>query len=218
MQAACTLVAVFILRGTIMALPRAEVSDGLLLELENFETLIRPLTAEQWETPSRCEGWTVGDVARHTIGSMTDVVQGRLDGLGTPEVTKREVDERAGHTPAQLADECAETAKGAAGMLPIFDDAAWDAPAPGGYDGTLGDGVEALWYDTWLHGNDIRAALGMPEVLGTGLRGGVSHIAGEARKHGWKGEPPADDDAAFAFILAATGRGATQPGVPNVYA
>ena len=201
-----------------MALPRAEVTDGLLSELQTFEALIRPLTAEQWERPSRCEGWTVGDVARHTIGSLTDVVEGRLDGLGTPEVTKREVDERAGRSPAQLADEAATTAKGAAGLLPMFDDAAWDAPAPGGYEGTLGDGVEALWYDTWLHGNDIRAAVGMPEVLGPGLKGGLSHIATEVRKHGYEGEVPSNDDDAFAFILAATGRGPAQAGVPSLYA
>jgi uncharacterized protein (TIGR03083 family) len=201
-----------------MALPREEVSEGLLSEMEAFEALIRPLTAEEWETPSRCEGWTVGDIARHAIGSMADVVAGRLDGLGTPEVTQREVDERAGRTPTQLADECAEVTKGAAGLLPMFDDAAWAAPAPGGYDGTLGDGVEALWYDFWLHGDDIRAALGQPSVFGTGLRGGCSHVAFEARKLGWGGEVPSDEDAAFAFVLAATGRGAPQPGLPNIYA
>jgi uncharacterized protein (TIGR03083 family) len=201
-----------------MALPRAEVTDGLLSELETFENLIRPLTAEQWEQPSRCEGWSVGDVARHTIGSMTDVVEGRLDGLGTPEVTKREVDERAGRSPQELADECATTTKSAAGMLPMFDDAAWDAPAPGGYEGTLGDGVEALWYDTWLHGNDIRAALGMPEVKGPSLKGGLSHIATEVRKHGYDGDIPSTDDEAFAFILAATGRAPAMAGVPNLYA
>jgi uncharacterized protein (TIGR03083 family) len=201
-----------------MALPRNEVSEGLLSEMEAFEELVRPLTAEEWETPSRCEGWTVGDVARHAIGSMADVVAGRLDGLGTPEVTLREVEERAGRAPEQLADECAEVAKGAAGMLPMFDDAAWAAPAPGGYDGTLGDGVEALWYDFWLHADDIRVSLGRPSVIGRGLRGGCSHVAFEARKLGWQGEVPGDEDAAFAFVLAATGRGAPQPGLPNIYA
>ena len=106
-----------------MALPRDEVCTGLIYELGQFETLIRPLTPAQWDTPSRCEGWTVGDVARHAIGSMTDVNAGRLDGLGTPEVTAREVAERIGHTAAQIADECAEATKGTAGLLPLFDDA-----------------------------------------------------------------------------------------------
>src|SRR5215510_6145862 len=108
-----------------MTLPRDEVSAGLLDELSDFEKLVRSLDAEQWATPSRCKGWTVGDVAAHVIGSMADVVGGRLDGLGTPEVTEREVQERRGRTPAQLADECAEVREAAQGLLAVFDDAAW---------------------------------------------------------------------------------------------
>jgi uncharacterized protein (TIGR03083 family) len=202
-----------------MALPRQEVSDGLLDELGRFEELLRSLDAQEWEVPSRCEGWTVGDVARHVVGSMADVAAGRLDGLGTPEVTKREVDERAGRSAEQLADECAEVRKAAAGLLPVFDEAAWDAPAPGGYEGTLGDGVEALWYDTWLHGDDIRAAVGRESVQGDGMRGGVSHVRTELAKRGWHGEVPEHGDAAFEFILAATGRGPSGPdGPPDIYA
>src|SRR5689334_19181542 len=120
-----------------MTLPRTDVSDGLLAELDGFEALIRPLTDAQWATPTRCLGWAVGAVARHVVGSMADVAAGRLEGLGSPEVTAREVAERAGRSPAELADECAEVRKAAAGMLPLFDDAAWAAAAPGGYDGTL---------------------------------------------------------------------------------
>jgi uncharacterized protein (TIGR03083 family) len=205
-----------------MALPRDEVSKGLLYELDQFEHLIRPLTEAEWATPSRCQGWTVGDVARHIIGTMADVAAGRLDGLGSPEVTQREVDERAGQSPKQLADECAEVRTAAENMLPLFDDAAWVAPAPGGYDGTLGDGVEALWYDTWLHADDIRAALGQSSVIGDGLRGGVSHVGFELEKRGWSGEIPSNESEAFAFVLTATGRAdgsALSAGAPpNIYA
>src|SRR5437773_2142041 len=83
--------------------------------------------------------------ARRAVGATAGVAAGRLEGLGSPEATKREVDERAGRSPAELADECAEVTKTAAGMLPLFDDAAWAGASPGGYEGTLGDGVEALW-------------------------------------------------------------------------
>jgi uncharacterized protein (TIGR03083 family) len=189
-----------------MALERTVVSEGLLDELGRFEELVRSLSPKQWDTPSRCDGWTVGDVARHVVGSMADVAAGRLEGLGSPEVTKREVDERAGRSPAELADECAEVTKAAAGMLPLFDDAAWAAASPGGYEGTLGDGVEALWYDTWLHANDIRAAIGQKPVLGSGLPGGISHIRFELAKRGWNGEIPKGDADAYAFLMVATGR------------
>ena len=206
-----------------MALARTVVSEGLIDELERFEELVRSLSSEQWKTPSRCDGWTVGDVAGHVIGSMADVAAGRLDGLGTPEVTKREVDERAGRSPAELADECAEVTKAAAGMLPLFDDAAWAGPGPGGFDGTLGDGVEALWYDTWMHAEDIRAALGRSPIFSSGFSAARSHVAWDlGRVAQWQGEMPEADDDAYAFIMVATGRGdaptlgAAAP--PNIYA
>jgi uncharacterized protein (TIGR03083 family) len=206
-----------------MALARTVVSEGLIDELTRFEEQVRSLNETQWNTPSRCEGWTVGDVARHVIGSMADVAAGRLDGLGTPEVTKREVDERAGRSPAELADECAEVTKAAAGMLPLFDDAAWAGPGPGGFDGTLGDGVEALFYDTWMHGEDIRAALGQAPVLSSGFTAARSHVAWDLRRVAdWKGEMPKADKDAYTFIMVATGRadastlGAGAP--PNIYA
>jgi hypothetical protein len=92
-------------------------------------------------------------------------------------------------------------------MLPLFDEAAWTAPAPGGYEGSLGDGVEALWYDTWMHGNDIRAALGRPDERGPGVDGALSHIRFELGKLGWQGHVPATDDRdALAFLMVATGR------------
>jgi uncharacterized protein (TIGR03083 family) len=205
-----------------MALARTVVSEGLLDELDRFEALVRPLSTAQWNTPSRCDGRTVGDVARHVVGSMSDVAAGRLEGLGSPEVTKREVDERAGRSAGQLADECAEARKAAAGMLPLFDDAAWAAPGPGGFDGTLGDGVEALWFDTWMHAQDIGAALSVPAVMNDGLRAAVSHVGWDLARHGWNGTFPTGDNAAYGFILVATGRadgsslGADAP--PNIYA
>jgi uncharacterized protein (TIGR03083 family) len=207
----------------IMTLPRHEVSTGLFDELSDFEKLVRSLDEQQWSTPRRCEGWTVGDVAAHVIGSMADVVGGRLDGLGTPEVTEREVQERRGRTPARLADECAEVREAAQGLLAVFDDAAWEAPAPGGYQGTLGDGVEALWFDTYLHADDMRSVLGhATQRTAEGDRASLSHIATELTKREWQpatlafdGQPEFDvsgggtriDGDAFLFILAATGRG-----------
>jgi uncharacterized protein (TIGR03083 family) len=186
-----------------MALPRGQVSEGLLSELDDFEQLIRPLTDEQWNSPSRCAGWTVGDVARHVVGSMADVAAGRLDGLGTEPVTAREVAERAGRSAKELADECAEARAAAEAMLPLFDDDAWMAQAPGGYEGTLGDGVEALWFDTWMHAEDIRDGIGAPSLPGPAVAGAVSHVSFELRKRGESGEVVGDP---VTWVLVATGR------------
>jgi uncharacterized protein (TIGR03083 family) len=199
-----------------MVLSRDRVSQGFLDELDRFGAFIATLDDEQWEQPTRCEGWTVRDVAAHVVGTNADIAAGRLEGLGTPEVTQREVEERRDTTPKQLADECAEVRAAAAALLPAFDDAAWDGPAPGGYDGSLGEAVEALWYDVYLHADDIRAALGMPTETGPGLEAATSHVELFLGRLGWSGEVPGDDAEAHAFVLAATGR--AEGSIPNIYA
>ena len=206
-----------------MALPPQQITQGLLDELERFEDLVRSLTPEQMNTPSRCEGWSVGDVAGHVIGQMTDVAQLRLDGLGTPEVTERQVVERRGRSAAELADELEGTLKSSSDLLAAFDEDAWNAPSPGGFDFTLAEGVEALWSDAWVHGDDIRSAIGKQSEDGTGVDGALSHIAfiltqqeypaatiavdghQEFAVSGGGGNRIEGDPVAFA--LAATGRG-----------
>src|SRR4249919_338663 len=138
-----------------MTLPREEVVQGLLAEFADFEALVRSLDESELAAPSRGTGWCAGDVAGHVIGQTVDITAGRFDGLGTPEVTARQVGERRGGTPAELADELAAATKIAPDILASFDDAAWMGPSPSG-PGTLGDGVESLWLDAWLHADDIR--------------------------------------------------------------
>jgi uncharacterized protein (TIGR03083 family) len=202
----------------MMVLSRQIVSEGLLDELDRFGALVGGLSDEQWAMPSRCESWTVADVAAHLIGTMTDVAAGRLDGLGTPEVTQREVEERKGKSPAELAAECAEGRDAAAALLPAFDDATWDGPAPGGYDGSLGEAVEALWYDAYVHADDIRAAIGTDTVSGPGLGAATSHVLNHLEKLGWSGDIPDGPGAAHHFVLAATGRAERPESMPNIYA
>jgi uncharacterized protein (TIGR03083 family) len=204
-------------------------------ELASFSKLLRGLDEEQWDTPSRCEGWTVADVAAHVVGSMADIVAGRVEGLGSPEATAREVDERRGRRATELADELDAAIEQAIGLLALFDADAWETPAPGGYHGTLLQGVQALYYDTWAHAGDINVALGREQERGAGLRAGVHHVAFMLGQHGWgpaalaldgmeevevdgPAEGPAGPGAgrritgdALQFVLAATGRGDPEP-------
>ena len=214
-----------------MALPRTEVTTGLLEELARFKGLIQGLTAADWSTPSRCSGWTVGDVAAHVIGGMGDVAAFRLEGLGTPVVTARQVAERRGKSPGVLADELGGAIKATAELLEAFNDEAWAMQAPGGFDFTLGEGVEALWHDAWLHGDDILCALGRPSERGDGMMASVSHIADVLTREGWGPAVLALDGLPefavsrngahggsrrfsgdpLAFVYAATGRGDLAP-------
>lgn len=215
-----------------MTLSSEEITAGIVEELGNFERLVGSLSDKELATPSRCEGWTVGDVAAHLIGTVVDIVEGRFDGLGTPEVTQREVDERRGRSGAELAEELAGATKQAADLLKVFDDAAWEGPSPGGYEGTLRQGVEAIYYDAYLHGDDILAAVGRPSVHGPGLRAAVHHVGFELEKRGWGPATLALDGVeevnvgaggkrvtgdALGFVLAATGRRPSDD-VVNIYA
>ena len=205
-----------------MTLSRTVAVSGMNAEYEAFGALIESLTPDQWESPTRCEGWTVADVAGHVVGQLSDVVALRLDGLGEPEVTQRQVNERRGRTQAQLVDELRASGKLGAEIASSFDDAGWDSAPPGATSGTVGAGIEALWYDTYLHADDIRHALGMPPVRGEGEAASLSHIAQLLTEQGWG---PADlrfqdlgtfpvsggggkqiEGDALQFILAASGR------------
>ena len=214
-----------------MTLPNAEIATGLLDELGSFGGFVSSLSPEELSTPSRCEGWSVGDVAAHVIGTVVDIVEGRVDGLGSPEVTAREVEERRGRTGSELAEELAGAVKSASDMVALFDDAAWSGPSPGGYEGTLAQGVEAIYYDTFLHADDMAAPLGRPSPTGPGLRASVHHVAFELSKRGWgpatlaldgieevpvgDGSGPRVTGDALAFVLAATGRADAAPFAPN---
>jgi uncharacterized protein (TIGR03083 family) len=204
-----------------MTLSRAEIQPGTVQELEDFRALLGRLDAQAWATPTRCEGWTVADVSGHVVGSLADIVAGRFDGLGSAEVTAREVAERKGRAPSELAEELGAATGQFAGLLPAFDDDAWGAEGPAG-GVTLGEGVEAIWYDTWAHADDIGAALGWPPATGPGLRAALHHVAEVLEREGWgpatlaldgvdeipigNGGPTITGDS-YAFVLAATGRG-----------
>ena len=204
-----------------MTLSLHEVRDGIAAEHQAFAALLRELDGDAWARPSRCNGWTVADVAAHVSGSMAEIVAGELEGQGTEPVTARQVAQQRGRTHDELADELEGAAKGSADLLAVFDESAWAGPSPGGFDGTLGDAVEALWYDAYLHADDIRAATGLPSVRGPGLKASLSHVATVLGQRGWGPATLAFDGFdefdvggggkriegdALAFVLAATGR------------
>ena len=209
-----------------MTLDRAQITAGIVAELDAFGELIRPLPAAALATPTRCEGWTVRDVAGHMVGQMTDVVEGRLDGLGGPEATARQARERAGRSGAELADELVDDRARTAEMLGLFDDAAWNGPVASDFDGTIGEGVHALWFDGYVHADDIRAALGMASVRTPGLNGSIHYAARDLAAQGWGpatlaldgvdvvdigtgGEKITGDP--IQFLMAATGRADPSP-------
>jgi uncharacterized protein (TIGR03083 family) len=167
-----------------MTLARSVVVPGFIAQYDSFAELLDGLSPEDWETESRCAGWRVADVAAHVVGTLTDVTAFRLDGLGTPEVTERQVDERRGRSPGDLAEELRTGANAAAELAEGFDDDAFNTEGPQGNGQTLGYGLEALWFDTYLHGDDILAALGGSTTSTSGFAPSVSHISDTLSQEG----------------------------------
>lgn len=204
-----------------MPLGRGTVLAGIPNELREFTELVGSLSPDALHRPTRCDGWEVGDVAGHVIGVVVDVTEGRLEGQGTAAVNQRQAAERAGRTAAELADELASASPRLMSLLESLPEEAWSGPSLGDPRYSLGFAVEAIWFDTYVHADDIRAAIGAPSLRSAGLRCAVHHVAGylEQRGHALtveldgierfdvagggqvvKGDP-------LTFVLAATGRG-----------
>ena len=198
-----------------MTLSRDVTVAGMECEYSAFAELLAGLSSADWEQRTRCSDWLVADVAGHVVGQLTDVVNFRLDGLGSAEATQRQADERRGRTPAQLAEELVASAKLAVDLGASFDDAAWAGPLPGGGAGTLGGGVEALWFDTYVHADDIRAALGRASVWGEGIRASLSHIAQGLTDRSWG--PAEIRFEGFETFPVSGGGGQTISGDPHLF-
>jgi uncharacterized protein (TIGR03083 family) len=221
-------------------LTRTETIDGMLGEYVAFADLIGGLDEAEWSTISRCDGWEVRDVAGHVVGLCEDVVAG----VPGSRDSAQEAASLRGETPAVVA----ERLRAAVDQLrplgaALDDDAAWESPS-GVPDLTMGEGILTLWYDTFVHGDDIREALVRPVADGPGLRAAVTYLEAELSRRGWgparvlfvdQGEgfgavaasgggagSPAHRVDSHAFVLAATGRiDATTVGLDagvNIYA
>jgi uncharacterized protein (TIGR03083 family) len=200
-----------------MGLGREEAINGLLAEYDAFGELVRSLDEKQWTATSRCAGWQAGDVARHVVGTATDVAAG-VAGTHTPD---EEVAERKGRSAAEVADELDAALGTLRNLGALIDDNAWNGPSPVP-DLTMRQGILTLLYDTYVHGDDIRVAAGLrPCGTGVGLDASVEYLGEQLEDKNWGpatlaldgmekidvrggGDPVTCDPKQF--VLAATGR------------
>jgi len=161
-------------------LVRTDVARGVLDEYESFAALVESLDTKAWETPTRCTGFQVRDVAGHVIGLAEDVVKG-VPGSRNAEEEAASV---RGDTPAQAAGRLRAAIDSLRPLLDALDDDMWNGPS-GVPDLTFGRGVLTLWYDAFVHADDIRAALGRRSEGGAGLAASVEYLAGELTTRGW---------------------------------
>ena len=193
---------------------RPTISKGLLGEYAALEQLLGELTADDLEHETRCAGWQVRDVLGHVVGLATDVTTGQ-GGNNTPE---EQAAARRSSSPDQLRDELRTALTVAEPLLASFDDAAWASPSPVP-ELTIGDAILTIWYDAWVHRDDVTSALGRPPSRDAGLDASVEYLRRTLDQQGvgycTDGVDPYD------FVMAATGRIAPEsvglPAEVNIY-
>jgi len=135
---------------------REVVLAGMLKEYRNFGELLTHISDNDWGKPSRCADWRVRDVTAHVVGQLSDLAS---------ELT----------SSVAMAKEIGDS----------FNDAAWTARAPGAMNRTLGFAMEGLWFDTYLHADDIRNIFRIPTRDREGLVASVSYLAQLLTEQDW---------------------------------
>lgn len=125
-----------------MRLRRA--AELLLVEAAAIKPILESAAAADFDLPTVCDGWSVRDVVAHCAAALTQTADGANHRF-TPEDNQRDVDERRGR---QIADVVAE-------LLAGYEAAAGAIDAAGGV-------LDGVGLGEWMHGGDIREALGLP--------------------------------------------------------
>ncbi|MFD8084175.1 maleylpyruvate isomerase family mycothiol-dependent enzyme [Kitasatospora sp. NPDC059722] len=183
---------------------RAQVVAGLDTEFGLFADLLDALKDTDRDAATRCAGWQVRDVAAHVTANALDSADGTI-GTRTPDDQARALRDTP---PRELAALLREAAARLTASLARLDDRVWQSVNPR-FGRTVANGVLTLWYDAFVHADDIRTALGHPRTTdGPGLAASETWLRAElqrlGRPHAATATAPAADP--MAFVLAASGR------------
>jgi uncharacterized protein (TIGR03083 family) len=160
-----------------MQITQKEIAAAMRDERERLVSYLESLPDAAWDKPSLCEGWRVRDVVSHLIGNAADIVAQNLDGAGSAAFNQRQVDERARRSPAGLLAEWAEQGPAFEATIEALDDTFWNTPYL--EMGTVGEALQRLVEDIWVHAQDIRVALGEAPSTGPGVDATLDVIARE---------------------------------------
>lgn len=102
-------------------------------------------SAEQTRVPA-CPDWTAKDLVAHLTGVCADILQGRLEGVGTDEWTAAQVEARRSRGVEEVLGEWEEVGAQIDALLPSFPE--WAA--------------NQTVFDTLSHEHDLADAFGLP--------------------------------------------------------
>ncbi len=149
------------------------IIDNLAAVWASIDGLCMDLTAQEWEQPTDCPGWSVKDHLSHLVGSeslflgrpLPDHTPPRAGHLANPlaEMNEVAVDYRRSWPGERVLEEFREVGAARLAQLRVLtpEDFARDSWMPVG-KGTLRDLLRTRVFDCWVHEQDMRRALGSP--------------------------------------------------------
>lgn len=167
-----------------------ELVDALAEVWSSIDAVCAPLSKAEWNTLTECPGWTVQDNVAHIIG-----IEAMSLGLSTPELdppdaphVKNDVGRmneiwvesmRALDGGAVLARFREVTGQRLVGLRALdadgFGGESWTPVGPG----TVRDLLPFRIFDSWVHEQDIRRALGTPgRMTGPAADASIERVAG----------------------------------------
>jgi uncharacterized protein (TIGR03083 family) len=146
-----------------------QINEELTTERALLTSYLESIPEGAWDKESLCEGWRIRDVMAHVIGNAADISSGNTADAGSPEYNQRQLDERKGRSPKELLAEWVTAGQAFEDGILALDDDFWNAPYPP--FGTVGQALQRLVEDAWVHRQDIRIPLGDGvDAEGPGLR------------------------------------------------
>jgi uncharacterized protein (TIGR03083 family) len=157
----------------------ADPSEPFIRQRKRLAEVMSLLSSEEWASPSRCEGWSVQDVAEHlagvnqffllSIGSgLRDEPSQLLASFDPVKVPAAMVERARGAAPAATLERLIESNGELAALLSSVPEDDWAKPAeaPPGHIAVRAVCAHALW-DAWIHERDVLLPLGLNQQIET---------------------------------------------------
>lgn len=152
-------------------------SEVFSRQRDRLARVLSTLSDEEWETESRCQGWSVQDVGEHLVGvnqfwqiSIEAGLRGEptqfLASFDPVTVPAAMVERARGEPPAATLEKLVQTNEGLASLLASFSDGDWEkvAEAPPGHLTMDAVCAHGLW-DAWIHERDVLLPLGLAQEI-----------------------------------------------------
>jgi uncharacterized protein (TIGR03083 family) len=158
---------------------RRRTIEALTAGWEAFAEHVVGTSAADWDRETRCPGWQVRDVAGHVTGTASDAANGQPG--------YRSADEQAAAFRHLSPDEMARALRDAATVLApgleAIEEAQWTMPF-GERFASLGEAIQTLLHDLYIHGDDIAESLGCSPWSGPGLDAAIATVARRLERTG----------------------------------